>query len=98
MVAGLVGAFGRRQFERLAPVPGIEFPPPRLDLEALRLEPAEVLRLLEDRPVTAGENLGRVDLSLFRYDGHLAWRVLQEVPGVGVPTLYVHAGDGRVLL
>jgi hypothetical protein len=93
-----VSTFGRRQFGALASVPGVDFPPPRLDLDALRLEPVDVLRLLESQPLRPGSGLGSVDLSLFRYDGRLAWRALEDVPDAGVRTLYVDAGTGEVLL
>jgi hypothetical protein len=95
--SGPVSTFGRGQLGRLASVPGLPFPPPRLDLDELRLEPAGVLRAVAERSFGPGPDPGRVDLSLCRHDGHLAWRVLQEVVGVGVRTLFLHAGDGRVL-
>jgi hypothetical protein len=97
VAVGPAGTFGRQQFDKLASIPGMDFPPPSLDLTALGLEPVDVLRAVEDRPVALGAGPGQVELSLFQYDGQLAWRVLQEVHPVGVRTLYLHAGDGRVL-
>ena len=98
IATGEVGTFGRRQLQKLASIPGLDFPPHRLDLDALRLEPIDVLRLLEDRPSGIGPSLGNVELSLFRHGGRLAWRVLQDVGAAGFRTLYVDAGTGEVLL
>lgn len=97
VVTGSVGTFGRQQFNRLASIQGMSFPPPQLDLDHLHLAPGDVLRVLEDQPLGPGAGLGVVDLSLFCYEGHLAWRVLQEVLGVGFRTLFLHAGDGHLL-
>jgi len=98
VTAGPVGTFGRRQLEQMASIPGVNFPPPQLDLGALRLEPADVLRILADRPMAGSAEPARVDLSLFQSEGRLMWRVLQDVPAVGVRTLHVDAETGRVLL
>jgi hypothetical protein len=76
----------------------MDFPPPPLDLDALRLEPVDVLRLLEDRPLGMGPGRGGFDLSLFRHGRRLAWRVLQDVAAAGFRTQYVDAGTGEVLL
>ena len=97
VTTGPVGTFGRQQFKQLASVQGMDFPPPHLDLDPLRLEPVDVLRALENQPFGTGAGLGRVDLGLFHYEGHLAWRVLQEVEGVGLRTLFLAADDGHVL-
>lgn len=94
---GLVGTYGRRQFKQLASIQGIEFPPSRLDLDSLNLEPVDVLSALKNRPLGIGAGFGRVDLGLCHYEGHLAWRVLQEVQTVGFRTMFLHAGDGHVL-
>jgi len=94
---GPVGNYGRRQFKQLANIQGIEFPAPRLDLDSLRIEPVGVLSILRNKPLGVGAGYGRVDLGLTNYEGHLAWRVLQEVQNVGFRTLFLHAGDGHVL-
>ena len=92
-----IGNYGRRQFKQLANIQGIEFPAPRMDLDSLRIEPVGVLRILKNKPLGVGAGYGRVDLGLTHYEGHLAWRVLQEVHKVGFRTLFLHAGDGHVL-
>lgn len=97
VVTGSLGTFGRQQFKELASIQGMDFPPPRLDLDSLQLEVVDVLRVLGNRPLRTGAGLGSLDLSLFCYEGHLAWRVLQEVRALGFRTLFLHAGDGRVL-
>jgi hypothetical protein len=89
------GTYGRRQFEELAAAPGMSFPPPALDLGALRLEVADVLRrLAETSPF--GDALGEVSLGVCVHEGTLAWRAHQEVPA-GFRTLFLDAADGRVL-
>jgi hypothetical protein len=94
---GSIGNYGRRQFKQLANIQGIEFPAPRMDLDSLRIEPVGVLSILKNKPLEVGAGYGRVDLGLTHYEGHLAWRVLQEVHKVGFRTLFLHAGDGHVL-
>ena len=94
---GSVGNYGRQQFKQLANIQGIEFPAPRMDLDSLRIEPVGVLRILKNKPLGVGAGYGRVDLGLTHYEGHLSWRVLQEVQNVGFRTLLLHAGDGHVL-
>jgi len=74
------------------------FPPPGLNLDELRLEAVDILRVLEEHsPFGLRAGLGTVHLSVFRHAGHLAWRALQEVEGVGIRTLFLDAGDGQVL-
>jgi hypothetical protein len=78
VVIGSVGTFGREQFRQLASVRGIEFPPPVLDLGELRLEAADVLRLLKERPLLGTTlGLGEVQLGVCLHEGRLAWRALQ---------------------
>jgi hypothetical protein len=90
-----VGTHGRPQLEELASVPGMTFPPPALDLGALRLEVADVLRrLAQTSPF--GDALGEVSLGVCVHEGTLAWRALQEVPA-GFRTVFLDAADGRVL-
>src|SRR5262245_55343685 len=43
-----VGTFGRKQFKELASIEGMDFPPPTLTLDGLRLEALDVLRALEE--------------------------------------------------
>lgn len=90
------GTYGRRQFQELATIPGAEFPPPMLDLTCLRLEIPELVATLQ-RTSPLGVAMGTVSLGVCVHDGQLAWRALQEVPGVGFRTLLVDAGDGHVL-
>jgi hypothetical protein len=98
VVVGPVGAFGQKQFKELASIEGMDFPPPKLNLDGLRLEAVDVLRVLEEHsPLELRAGLGTVHLSVFLHDGHLAWRALQEVEGVGFRTLFLDAGDGHVL-
>ena len=75
----------------------MEFPPSRLQLDALQLEPSDVLRIVENRPVGTGAELGNIALSLFNHEGRLAWRVVQEIDALGARTLFLDARDGRVL-
>jgi len=90
------GTYGRRQFMRLATLPGLEFPPPTLDLSRLRLEIPDVVTMLK-RMSRLGETMGTLALSVCVHDGHVAWRALQEVAEVGFSTLLIDAADGHVL-
>ena len=94
---GSSGTYRREQFSQLASIQGLEFPPSRLQLDALQLEPSDVLRIVENRPVGTGAELGNIALSLFNHEGRLAWRVLQEIDALGARTLFLDARDGRVL-
>ena len=90
------GTYGRRQFRELVAVPGVEFPPPILDLTRLRLEIPELVAMLQ-RTSPLGVAMGTVRLGLCVHDGHLAWRALQEVAEIGFRTLLVDADDRHVL-
>lgn len=90
------GTFGRRQVEELSAIRGAAFPPPTLELAGLRLEIADVLDVLRGNTVL-GTAPGTLSLGLCVHDGRLAWRALQEVPGVGFRTLLLDAGAGHVL-
>jgi hypothetical protein len=90
------GTYGRRQFTELAALRGVDFPPPALDLTRLRLEIPDVVASVQ-RTGPFGAAMGTLDLSVCVHDGRLAWRALQEAPGVGFRTLLVDAGDGSVL-
>ncbi len=94
---GSSGTYRREQFAQLASIQGWEFPPARLDLDALQLEPSDVVRILDSRPVGHHAELGDIALSLFNHEGRLAWRVLQEVGTLGMRTVFLDARDGRVL-
>jgi hypothetical protein len=97
VVAGPVNTFGREQFQQLASIPGLSFPPEPLELDGLRLEPADVVRLVTEGPLVPGAASARLDLGLCRHDGRLAWRVLQELRPVGFRTLFVDAATGHAL-
>ena len=90
------GTYGPDQFKTLAATPGLEFPPPALDLRGLQLEVEDVWRILAATS-PFGANMGEVALSIFVHEGRLAWRALQEVAAVGFRTLFLDAGDGQVL-
>jgi hypothetical protein len=91
----VVGTYGRDQFKALAGVTGMVFPPPALDLSALRLELDEVLTAIQRTSPFASPS-GKLSLSVCLYSDHLAWRVLQEAVA-GFRTVFLHAEDGRVL-
>jgi hypothetical protein len=97
VAAGPVNAFGRQQFQQLASIPGFSFPPEILDLDEVRLEPADILRLVTEGSLARGATTERLELGLCRHEGRLAWRVLQELKPVGVRTLFVDAASGHVL-
>lgn len=90
------GTFGPGQVKELASVPGFEFPPRALDLSAILFDVSDVVRKLKS-PGPFGPGAGALVLSTCIYNGRLAWRALQDVPGAGVRTLLLDAGDGRVL-
>ena len=94
---GSSGTYGREQFAQLASIQGWDFPPSRLDLDGLQLEPSDVLRILDSRAAGHRSELGDIALSLFNHEGRLAWRVLQEIGTLGLRTLFLDARDGRVL-
>lgn len=90
------GTFGRDQFKTLAETPGLEFPPPALDLRGLQLEVEDVWRILAATS-PFGANMGEIALSIFVHEGRLAWRALQDVAAVGFRTVFLDAADGHVL-
>lgn len=90
------GTYGPEQFKTLAETPGLEFPPPALDLRGLQLEVEDVWRILQTTS-PFGAKMGEVALSIFVHEGRLAWRALQDVDRVGFRTLFLDAGDGHVL-
>lgn len=92
------GTYRKQQLRQLSSIRGLEFPPRDLHLDQLQLEPLDVLHYLQEHQLEGAHgSLGSVDLGLFCHEGTLAWRVLQEVPSIGVRTLFVGATDGRVL-
>lgn len=98
ITVGAVGTYGREQFKALRTIRGLEFPPPPLDLDHLRIGPLQVLDLIRAKPLpAASQGLGDMRLSLCCHEAHLAWRALQEVPRVGFRTLLLDARDAHVL-
>jgi hypothetical protein len=96
VVAGPVNTFGRQQVQQLASIPGFSFPPEVLDLDGLRVETTDVVRLVTEGALAPGAASARLDLGLCRHDGRLAWRVLQELRPAGFRT-FVDAATGHVL-
>jgi hypothetical protein len=94
------GTYGPDQISQLAAVPGFDFPPPILEPSAVTLvtPPQVVLEQLHARqPDSDRSRTAQVSLVLSIYDGHIAWRAIQDVSGVGVLTLILDAVEGQVL-
>jgi hypothetical protein len=94
------GTYGPDQISQLAAVPGFDFPPPILKPSAVALvtPPQVVLERLQARqPGPRRLRPAQVSLVLTIYEGHIAWRAIQDVSGVGVLTLILDAVEGQVL-
>jgi hypothetical protein len=94
------GTYGPDQISQLAAVPGFDFPPPVLEQSAVSLAapPGVVLEQLQTRhPAPRRLQAAQVALVLSIYDGHLAWRAIHDISGVGVLTLIFDAIGGQVL-
>ena len=48
VAVGASGTFGRKQFKELASIEGADLPPPPINLDELRLEAVDVLRVLDE--------------------------------------------------